>query len=162
MKPSSFGRRSESDRAARRAGRGSRHRPLVLEALEGRVVMSLTPQMVLDINPGAPGSTGVTEVVAIGSTAYFTAGEGVHGSELWKSDGTAAGTALVKDIYAGSGSSSPNNLTNFNGALYFAADDGVHGTELWKSDGTAAGTTLVKDIFPGTHPEYDYYGRWLG
>ena len=68
--------------------------------------------------------------------------------ELWKSDGTAAGTVLVKDISPGSAGSIPNNLTNVNGTLFFAADDGTNGTELWKSDGTAAGTVLVKDIRP--------------
>ena len=44
-------------------------------------------------------------MVAIGSTAYFTADDGVHGEELWKSDGTAAGTVLVKDINPGSAGS---------------------------------------------------------
>jgi ELWxxDGT repeat protein len=46
----------------------------------------------------------------------------VAGDELWKSDGTAAGTVLVKDIFPDH-SSSPNNLTNVNGTLYFDATD---------------------------------------
>jgi ELWxxDGT repeat protein len=110
--------------------------------------------LIVDINPG-PASSNPSHLVAIGSTTYFTAYDGVHGLELWKSDGTAAGTTLVKDINPGSAGSNPAGpnldpyLTNVNGTLFFAADDGAHGTELWKSDGTAAGTTLVKDIFPG-------------
>ncbi|MDX1488869.1 MAG: hypothetical protein R3268_11750, partial [Acidiferrobacterales bacterium] len=81
---------------------------------------------------------------------YFSAsdGNGVNGRELWMSDGTNAGTVLVKDIRSGGGSSNPANLTVFNGALYFSADDGVNGRELWKSDGTDAGTVSVKDIYP--------------
>ena len=67
-----------------------------------------------------------------------------------RSDGTPAGTVLVKDIYRGSKSSFPSHLVNVNGTLFFVADDGIHGWELWKSDGTAAGTKLVKDIWPGT------------
>ncbi len=60
------------------------------------------------------------------------------GAELWKSDGTAAGTVLVKDIYPPGyyGSSNPSNFTNVNGTLFFTANDGTNGTELWKSDGT--------------------------
>lgn len=54
---------------------------------------------------------------------------------------------MLKDIYAGSTTSSPQLLTNVNGVLYFSATDPDNGTELWKSDGTATGTLLVKDIY---------------
>ena len=81
------------------------------------------------------------------SALYFTAVNSVDGRQkLWKTDGTSAGTVLVKDIYTPAISSSYPNFTVFNGALYLAADDGVNGLELWKSDGTDAGTVLVKDI----------------
>ena len=68
---------------------------------------------------------------------------------MWKSDGTAAGTVLVKDIYAGRGSASPGGLTPVNQALFFSAGDATYGHELWKTDGTAAGTVRVKNIRPG-------------
>src|SRR5262249_30175752 len=83
----------------------------------------------------------------VNGTLFFTADDsGATGRELWKSDGTAAGTVLVKDIRPGGSHSTPQFLTNVNGTLFFAANDGTNGVELWKSDGTANGTTLVRDI----------------
>ena len=65
----------------------------------------------------------------------------MHGDELWKSDGTAAGTVLVDGHQPWAASvPTPADLTHVNGTLFFVANDGVHGIELWKSDGTAAGT----------------------
>ena len=69
------------------------------------------------------------------------------GTELWKSDGTAEGTTLVKDIAPGGAGSTPWMYdVTYNGELYFSAHDGVHGQELWKSDGTEEGTVMVKEI----------------
>jgi ELWxxDGT repeat protein len=85
----------------------------------------------------------------VNGTLYFRAIIGTSGYELWKSDGTPAGTVLVKDINPGVNSSYPSNLTNVNGTLYFQANNGTNGDELWKSNGTEAGTVLVKDIYPG-------------
>ena len=81
----------------------------------------------------------------MGGTLFFTAQDGVHGQELWKSSGIGSGTVLVKDINPGHGSAA-SSLTSVGGTLFFTADDGVHGQELWKSNGTGSGTVLVKDI----------------
>ncbi len=71
-------------------------------------------------------------------------------SELWKSDGTNAGTVLVKDILPGSGSSSPTSLTAVGDALFFTANNGTIGRELWISYGTEGNTAHVRDILPGS------------
>ncbi len=95
------------------------------------------------------------EFTVLGDIAYFQAEDGAgpqgegHGAELWRTDGTTAGTYLVKDIHLGPDSSSLTNLTQLGAYVYFAADDGVFGHELWRSDGTEAGTTLVADITLG-------------
>src|SRR5262249_60144077 len=94
-----------------------------------------------------------------GGTAVFRGGDGVTGRELWKSDGTAAGTVLVKDIRPGPDYGYPENLTGVGRTLFFTANDGVNGQELWKSDGTEAGTVLVKDINPGSAFGYGYGSR---
>ena len=80
----------------------------------------------------------------------FRADGASTGWELWKSDGTAAGTVMVKDIRSGRADSSPAEFTAVGNTLYFRADDGTNGYELWKSDGTATGTVMVKDINSGT------------
>jgi len=80
---------------------------------------------------------------------YFRTNDGQHGTELWRSDGTAEGTFMLLDIFPGSRSSGPRRFFEFNGLMYFVANDGEHGYELWRTDGTAANTEMVKDIWPG-------------
>ncbi|MBZ5740207.1 ELWxxDGT repeat protein [Nocardioides mangrovi] len=87
--------------------------------------------------------------VEVGGRLYFVADDGVHGRELWRSDRTADGTALVDDIRGGAGDSDPGSLVGMDGDLYFAATDRAHGRQLWRSDGTRAGTVLVKAIGAG-------------
>jgi ELWxxDGT repeat protein len=112
--------------------------------------------MVKDINPGVGGSY-PANLTNIKGVLYFTADDGTNGVELWRSNGTEAGTVMVRDINP-DGDSYPSFLTHVNGVVYFVADDGTHGAELWKSNGTQAGTTLVKDIQPADDGDgYPYY-----
>lgn len=89
-------------------------------------------------------------LVALGNLVIFTADDGISGRELWRSDGTAAGTFRLRDIEQGALGSLPTSLSSTGGAVYFAATDSLHGTELWRTDGSASGTILVRDILPGT------------
>src|SRR6476646_6681901 len=111
-----------------------------------------TASLVKDINPG-PESSEPLNLEGVGGTVFFSASiYGELGFELWKSDGTSAGTTLVRDISPGPGYGvDPDvHLTRVRDTLLFPANDDVHGPELWRSDGTEAGTGLVKDIHPGS------------
>ena len=110
---------------------------------------------VKDIWPGfQPGGGNVylansdpAQLRAIGNTLYFTANNGVNGRELWKSDGTDAGTVMVKDITSDQTSDvGPTNLTVGGDKLFFLQAEAFQGTRLWVSDGTAAGTTKVAAV----------------
>lgn len=117
-------------------------------------------QLVTDINPttglyGDPNGAYPSEMTAFNGRLFFTAADGLHGSELWISDGTADGTAMVRDINAGGvySDSYPEWMVPLDGQLYFAADDETHGRELWKTDGTAEGTQLVAEVCSETGDE---------
>ena len=121
--------------------------------------------IVKDINPGKPSSNpfvlknfNFTKGLSAADTSLFhgkifmMAQTAANGNELWITNGTAAGTLLVKDIKAGKkgGLDSLSSYFYTSSALYFNANDSVKGIEPWKSDGTLAGTTNVADINPGT------------
>jgi ELWxxDGT repeat protein len=123
--------------------------------------------LVKDINPSIGLGTfhyNFSDFTVFNGALYFQADDGVNGFELWKSDGTAAGTAMLKDINTAAGAGSfPTDFTVFKGALYFSAGDDRSGGDdqssrkLWKTDGTAAGTVLVKDLNTGTGTSFGPY-----
>lgn len=86
-----------------------------------------------NINTIPPTSLPFTQVVSVGDLIYM-----VDGATLWKSDGTTAGTVVVKEL--GSDSSREIvHLENLNGRLFLTTR-----YELWTSDGTTGGTTFLK------------------
>ena len=98
--------------------------------------------MVKDINPNPWVQT--YKFLSLDGALYFTADDGTHGHELWKSDGSEAGTIMLKDINVGSGSSSPVDFFAFGTSFFFLTyDSSVNGMKLWISDGTEAGTVMV-------------------
>lgn len=89
----------------------------------------------------------------VGDRLVFRADDGVHGAELWTTDGTAEGTVLLRDVKPGPsrGVESNSSVGGFrvaSGNLYFLGDDGVIGREPWRSDGTPEGTVPVGDLNP--------------
>ncbi|MCA9013496.1 MAG: hypothetical protein KDB01_27285, partial [Planctomycetaceae bacterium] len=100
------------------------------------------------------GDEGVAVSAAtVGGTLYFAADDGIHGPEIWKTDGTPEGTQLFKDVFPGEEGSNPRELLAVGDTLFFSAElssetpdeEGFYqsfGQQLWFSDGTPDGTQL--------------------
>ncbi len=88
-------------------------------------------------------------IAAVGDRVVFPSNDDANGMELWVSDGSVEGTHLLRDIFPGTLSSTPTELTSVDGVVYFRATDDVHGAEPWVTDGTPEGTKLVTDLEPG-------------
>lgn len=109
--------------------------------------------MIKDINPGINSSminyNQKQEFTVIDNILYFYANDGVHGFELWRSDGTESGTYMIKDIKADTGvfndGSYPRYFTKLNNIIYFVAND-ISGTGLWSTNGTASGTVKILNL----------------
>lgn len=95
------------------------------------------------------GLSSISSLEGVGGRLFFNGFDDAAGSELWTSDGTAAGTVRVADLAPGPASSRPTWLTESNGLLFFRADSGTYGTEIWRSDGTPAGTFPLRDTVAG-------------
>ncbi len=110
----------------------------------------LGARLVTDLRAGKEGSQ-PKPLAAIGSRLLFWANDGLRGEALWITDGTKAGTTLVKDFpkmparRGGIG----QHLVHLD-KLYFDVDDGISGRELWISDGTTKGTRLLADLNRGS------------
>ena len=95
---------------------------------------------------GLDAGSNPVEMTTVGSKSVFWADDGVYGNEPWVTDGTTAGTMLLKDIAPGSNPSDPrymSQMIEMNGSVYFAATSGALDYALWSTDGTTAGTKIV-------------------
>lgn len=97
------------------------------------------------ISPANIVSSSFTGFVAMGNQLFFAADDGINGTELWASDGTAAGTRMVKDIIPGVNGSNPGGFTVMNNKLYFLAKSLAGNNRIYVSDGSPLGTTLIWD-----------------
>lgn len=92
-----------------------------------------------------------------GNTMYFNGYDAANGPELWKTDGTAAGTAMVKDIWPGTSGGHPFGFCKVgNTTLFFARNQALN-YQLWQTDGTAAGTQQLVAINPSAQSIAEFH-----
>ena len=95
-------------------------------------------------------------MVGVGERVYFGLGQAGFG-ELWRTDGSAETTQLVRQFGENSNFNSPDEPTAVGNTLYFLASEDNQPHEVWKTDGTEAGTIKVTgfaspnqdSIYPG-------------
>ncbi|MEJ7590445.1 MAG: hypothetical protein WKF77_02780 [Planctomycetaceae bacterium] len=110
-------------------------------AFESLGDVNATPEYAMN-NPG--------EFFQYGDTSWFTNTSTRGTIELWRTDGTQAGTKFVFDTTQAGGGATQIPIAGINGQLLFQAFDPLHGIEIWITDNTPAGAHLLKDLAPGT------------
>jgi ELWxxDGT repeat protein len=144
--------------------------------------LNIYPEGTVTLGDYVTGS-GPHDFVVLGDKLIFTANDGIHGRELWVSDGTPMGTKLLKDCTPGDDAgdpfdSSPNHHLVYKDKLYYVVTNETGGEliwEIWVTDGTENGTEKLwtydlsdsafggplqlvamndKLFFPITHPDY--------
>lgn len=107
-------------------------------------------------NYSSGSSGGMNTPIALNNLILFSSHDQLSGEELWKTDGTSAGTSLVKDLFLGANNSALTNgaflhKTVVNNKLLFNAYlSNSSETQLMTTDGTANGTTMIPLSAPNT------------
>ena len=95
-----------------------------------------------DASPVKELPTEPAEIAVLGDTLIMAMGE----REVWRSDGTPAGTFRVANLME---QSYPSGLTSAGGFVYFFARDYAAATlQMWRTDGTEAGTRSQVELGP--------------
>src|SRR5206468_2251249 len=101
------------------------------------------------------GGSAPDDFMAAGGILYFFANDGVHGSELWKSDGTDTGTELVHEFFPGPGALARfrtiHARADLGGTLVFTAELGSK-SALFRTGGSGGATARTPAPFPSPTP----------
>ena len=122
---------------------------LLVAAIAPATTAAQEPRLLRDLNtsPAAPSSAAGMLAVA-GETLFFVHSDGVHGSELWRTDGTAERTAMVLDIHPGPESTRISASLAVGDELYFVIAESPLPARLWRTNGTREGTIVVHTFDP--------------
>jgi ELWxxDGT repeat protein len=107
----------------------------------------LNTSILKDINPGNNDGTFYSlqlSSVVFKNELYFIAADGTSKGEIWKTDGTTAGTQKVTDFL----NHRIIRLTLVGDHIFFLIKSSDYTLQVWKSDGTKEGTVLVKGDLP--------------
>lgn len=89
------------------------------------------------------------ELVGVNGTVFFSGQDAAHGVELWKTDGSRAGTVLARDLVPGSASSSPRNLVTLDEKPFFIADVTPQTTWVWPANGLpVSDSPVTRSVVP--------------
>lgn len=129
----------------------------LLVLLFGNTLAAQNIRLVKNINTYGHGDPYILTAFNDG-TILFIADDNTNGKELWRSDGTPAGTYMVKDIYPGAhGGKARVPHVYANGLVYFSGNGG-----LWVTDGTSSGTRIVSNNMTlYSAPSYTWYNSML-
>jgi ELWxxDGT repeat protein len=80
--------------------------------------------LVSNINPGSYGAVRYFGgfLTNMSGTLFFSANDGSHGYQLWKSDGTSSGTVMLSDVNTSGYGPDPEALTNVNGTDFLQTE----------------------------------------
>ena len=109
-------------------------------------------QLLLDVNPGTESSVDFPPSgpwINLGQTLLFPANDGQQGMELWRSDGSPGGTAIVADLVPGTAGVLPEKMTVVDET--FAYFFGWGGKQIWRTDGSEQGTAPLGRIEIGPY-----------
>jgi len=115
------------------------------EASGTRLVKDISAPGGIQLQTASEPSSHPRDLYHHNGTLYFAATTAADGSELWKSDGTAAGTVMVKSIASAAADSNPHLMFSVGTQMLFVARDDTSDS-LWVTDGTEAGTQLMKNF----------------
>lgn len=116
--------------------------------IEPWVVPSSNPALsyeLLNVNKSEQGSVPpnfANTLFELNGKVFFTASDGIHGNELWRTDLSEVNTALFMDLELGSAGTSFTDAVANDTICYFVTGT-IGDYNLWKTDGTVEGTENI-------------------